>query len=351
MLTLLFIAGLIYQPVVNATDLEDLGREIFFDTNLSNPAGQSCASCHLPDTGFAHPDSSSPTSEGAVLGLFGSRNSPTISYSQFIPRFRNGRRRTTRGGLFSDGRADTLEDQAKAPFLNPLEMNNESEEAVISRIAESSYADLFNDVFGEGSLFNTTQAFNQAAIAIAAFERSSEVAPFSSRFDAIMRGREQPTSAENRGFRLFTGRAGCVSCHGFDNRRGEEVFSDFTYHNIGVPANPNNPFYEMPAEFNPQGFNFVDLGLGGETGNSRDNGKFRVPSLRNVSLTAPYMHNGVFDTLEEVLEFYNTRDVNQGQFPAEVRRNVTRRGGIGDLNLSDSEIQDIIAFLRDFSDR
>jgi len=348
--TSLLVAGLIYQPVINATDLEDLGKEIFFDTNLSNPIGQSCASCHLPETGFAHPNSNTPTSEGAVVGLFGNRNAPTVSYSRFIPTFQNSGR-GARGGLFVDGRTSSLEEQAKAPFLNPLEMNNESEDAVISRITEASYADLFRSVFGFNSLSNPQRAFNQVAIAIAAFERSNEVNPFTARFDAIMRNRESPTNAEIRGFQLFTGAAGCVSCHGFNNQQGREVFSDFSYHNIGVPANPDNQFYGISAEFNPQGNDFIDLGLGGRTGDSRQNGQFRVPNLRNVSLTAPYMHNGVFDTLEEVLEFYNSRDVNPEQFPAEVNSNITRRGGIGNLGLSDNEIQDIIEFLRGLSDR
>ncbi len=350
-ITLLLISNLAYQPYVNAETIEDLGRQIFFDTNLSNPLGQSCASCHLPESSFTDPDTHIPTSEGAVTGLFGSRNAPTISYSQFIPSFRNTRRRGAIGGLFLDGRESSLEEQAKAPFFNPLEMNNESEESVIARITEAPYAELFTEVFGDNSLDDVNNAFNLVAIAIAAFESSNEVSPFTARFDAIMRGNERPTSAERRGFRLFTGRAGCVSCHGFNNRPGREVFSDFAYHNIGVPANPNNPFYGMTTEFNPEGDNFIDLGLGAVTGISRQNGQFRVPNLRNVSLTAPYMHNGVFDTLEEVLEFYNSRDVDPDQFPAEVNRNVTRLGGIGNLGLSDREIQDIISFLRGLSDR
>ena len=345
--TLLFITSLVYQPVL-AGPLEDLGREIFFDTNLSEPSGQSCSTCHLPNAGFAHPNSNNPTSEGAVAGIFAQRNAPTISYTQFIPRLRNSRF-GARGGLFIDGRVSSLEEQAKAPFLNPLEMNNGSEEAVIERISEASYADQFRDIFGEDSLSDTGTAFDQVASAIAAFERSEEVSPFSSRFDAIMQNNQRPTSAEIRGFRLFTGRAGCVSCHGFNTE--PRVFTDFSYQNIGVPANPNNPFYDIASELNPEGRDFIDLGLGEVTGRRRNNGKFRVPTLRNVSLTAPYMHNGVFDTLEEVLEFYNTRDIDPGRFPAEVRRNVTNRGGIGNLGLSDRQVQDIIAFLRGLSDR
>ena len=111
---------MVYQPVL-AGPLEDLGREIFFDTNLSEPAGQSCASCHLPDTGFAHPNSGNPTSEGAIEGIFGNRNAPTVSYTRFIPRFINRRFNPPTGGLFIDGRTNSLEQQAKAPFLNPLE--------------------------------------------------------------------------------------------------------------------------------------------------------------------------------------------------------------------------------------
>ena len=341
------------EPNPEQLALQNLGRQIFFDVNLSNPVGQSCASCHLPEAGFADLNSSIATSEGAIAGLFGNRNSPTVSYSQFIPPFQNNNNQgggNARGGLFLDGRANSLEEQAKAPFLNALEMNNESEEAVITGISAASYAEEFKAIFGANSLLNTSAAFDQVGVAIAAFERSNEVSPFTSRFDTILQGNESPSASEIRGFQLFTGRAGCVRCHNTNNGQ-VQVFSDFSYQNVGVPANPDNLFYSMAAEFNPQGNNFIDQGLGAVTGVPRQNGQFRVPSLRNVGLTAPYMHNGVFNTLEEVVEFYNTRDVNSEQFPAEVSANVSRRGGIGNLGLSDNEIQDIVQFLRALSDQ
>lgn len=332
--------------------LQDLGKQIFFDRNLSNPVGQACASCHAPEAGFADPDQSLASSEGAVAGVFGNRNSPTISYSQFIPPFQNAINRRggqARGGLFLDGRADTLEEQAKAPFFNRLEMNNASIDDVIAKLAAAPYADQFRAIFGADALLDTTQAFEQLATAIAAFERSQQVSPFTSRFDNIVRGQDVPETAEIRGFRLFTGRAGCVTCHNSNNGTAQ-VFSDFSYANIGVPSNPDLPFFDLDTELNPQGNNFVDLGLGGVTGLARQNGQFRVPTLRNVSLTAPYMHNGVFATLQEVVEFYNSRDVNPELFPAEVNANISRRGGIGNLRLSDNDIQDLVAFLNALSD-
>jgi len=333
---------LIDGTVVNTQQLVDLGNLLYHDTNLSNPVGQSCATCHDMTTGFDDPISANPSSIGADQHSFGTRNSPTASYSAFIPppRLVTTQRGTQRliGGLFLDGRADSLEEQAKGPFLNPAEMGNTSEQDVITKIAISTYVTDFELLFGDDILLNAEQAYNYVADAIAAFERSTIFSPFSSKFDQVQAGTASFTDAQSRGFNIFNTKGQCQVCH--DGNR--EVFSNFTYRNIGVPSNPL-----LPAFINDP--NFIDLGLGAVSGNRQNDGEFRVPTLRNISDTSPYMHNGVFTTLREVIEFYNTRDTTFSQSP-EVNRNIAQGGRLGELNLTINEIDDLIIFLETLSD-
>lgn len=326
--------------------LESLGEKIYFDTNLSSPAGQSCASCHLPEAGFADPDDHFPVSEGVISGRFGNRNAPTASYAALIPEFNfNADTNQFEGGQFWDGRASTLEDQAQGPFVNVLEMNN-TQQGVIDSIRKSDYAEDFKTVFGENSLDDVATAYVQVSQAIAAFERTSLFLPFTSKFDAVRNGDDVFTIAEQRGMNIFNGKARCNVCHSIQDE--QPVFTNFSYHNLGVQANPDNPFYNLDSSLNPDGTSFVDLGLGGVLNDTNENGKFRVPTLRNITDTAPYMHNGVFNTLREVLDFYNTRDINPLQPAAEVSANKNNR--IGNLGLTDDEIEDLIAFLETLSD-
>ena len=328
------------------SSIQALGQKLYFDENLSSPVGQSCASCHLPAVGFADPDSHFPVSEGVVSGRFGNRNSPTASYAASIPvfQFDAGLNRFL-GGQFLDGRANTLEEQAQGPFLNPLEMNN-TKQGVIEAVRVSGYASDFEAVFGQGSLDDVDIAYENIARAIAEFERTELFSPFNSKFDAVQANADVFTPAEQRGLDLFNTKADCGRCHRTNNPR--PVLTDFTYHNLGVQANINNPFYNLDSSLNPDGEAFIDLGLGAVLNDARENGKFRVPTLRNIAVTAPYMHSGVFDTLQEVIDFYNTRDTNPEQLPAEVEENKDRR--IGDLNLTQSEIDDLIAFLNTLTD-
>lgn len=343
------------QPPADSPELIALGKQIFFDTNLSSPPGLSCASCHDPAAGFADPDTNTPTSEGAISGRFGSRNAPTASYAAFVPGFQFSRnRRGFTGGLFLDGRVDTLSEQAKGPFLGALEMNNPDAAAVVNSIINASYAQEFLTVFGDNALNTTDDAFEHVADAIAAFERSCELSPFSSKFDAVQAGTDSLTDTEQRGAGIFFGRGGCTVCHDSNNRRGtigQQVFSDFSYSNIGTPANPENPFYNLATEFNLEGASFVDNGLGAIVDLPSENGKFRVPTLRNIAFTAPYMHNGVFQTLEEVMHFYNARDVDSAFGVPEVAENITRRGRVGNLGLTAQEEADLVSFLLTLSDR
>ena len=234
------------------------------------------------------------------------------------------------------------------PFLGELEMNMNDEAAVVSEIASSDYADEFKTVFGEDALDDTETAYEQIAEAIAAFERTDAFSPFSSKFDAVQAGTDVFTLTEQRGFGLFHGRANCDRCHE-SNGNDAEIFTDFEFKNIGVPANPDNPFLTLDTSLNPDGAGFVDFGLGAVLGDEDENGKFRTPTLRNIALTPPYMHNGVFDTLTEVVEFYNRRDIDD--VVPEVNQNVDDGGNIGNLGLSDDDIQDLVAFLETLSDQ
>lgn len=344
---LLFIssitAGLLAVSFTAAalTDQETLGQNLFFDTNLSEPAGQACASCHDPNAGFADPDQNIPVSEGVIAGLFGQRNSPTASYAVFSPVF------TTSGGIqggqFWDGRAATLAEQAKGPFLNPVEMANTSRAQVIGKIAASSYSVLFEQTCGPNAFDpgNVDQSYNCMADAIAAFEGTSIFSPFSSKYDAVQAGSASFTVQEQDGLDLFTGNAKCAHCHDLGNGGNPDIFSDFKFHNIGLPRNPE--IYGLT------GSTFTDLGLGGVLNDAKENGAFKTSHLRNVELTPPYMHNGVLKTLKEVVHFYNTRDI-PGLWPApEVPDNLDSKF-VGDLGLTDAEEDAIVAFLLTLTD-
>jgi len=126
------------------------------------------------------------------------------------------------------------------------------------------------------------------------------------------------------------------------------LFTDFTYDNLGVPRNPELPFYTLEKELNPDGHSWVDRGLGQTLDDPSQDGKFRVPTLRNVALTSPYMHNGYFKTLFQVVSFYNSRDVGHWSAP-EIEKNVNREE-MGNLGLSNKEMEDIVAFMETLTD-
>jgi len=365
------LLGVWAGPAVAAlSPLEDLGEQLFFDTQLSSPPGQSCSSCHDPDAAFTDPRRARPTSPGVLPGRFGNRNSPTAMYAAFSPPFYfNTAEGTYRGGLFLDGRVPNLETQAQKPLLNPLEMANPDPASVVEKVRNASYAPLFEQVFGTDVWADTEQAYASIAAAIAAFERTSTFAPFSSKYDAYLAGKAKLSPAEERGLTLFEdpGKGNCAACH--PSQRSADgkppLFTDFSYDNIGVPRNLNNPFYALPADLNPQGGYFVDVGLGQAIGDRTQNGKFKVPTLRNIQLTAPYMHNGYFSSLSTVVDFYNKRDAKPGCaslfmpddlaerqncWPApEVTENVNRQE-LGNLKLNANEVSDLLAFLGTLTD-
>jgi cytochrome c peroxidase len=335
------------------SDKERLGKLLFFDESLSTPPGQSCSSCHAPEAAFADPELDLPVSRGARSGVYGNRNDMTVSYSAFVPPLHFDKEENMWvGGLFWDGRANSLSEQALGPLLNPLEMANSDTLTIANKLRALSYASLFTDVYGPDALSDPVIAFTNMADAIEAYEKTSEVNPFSSKYDYWLKGETELTEQEMRGLKLFEAedKGNCAACH--PNRTSEEgsppIFTDFTYDNLGTPKNPENPFYLLPPELNPDGFEFVDVGLGETVNDPQQNGKFRVPTLRNVALTSPYMHNGVFKTLFSVLAFYNTRDVSEWPAP-EVAENVNMEE-LGKLGLTNEEMEDIVAFLNTLTD-
>ena len=330
-----------------------LGKLLFFEQSLSMPPGQACSTCHDPEIAFADPDSNLPVSKGARPGRYGRRNDMTIAYAAFVPPLhRNQEEGIWVGGLFWDGRVSSLAEQAQGPLLDPLEMANPDTLTVAEKLRALTYAELFTEAYGPDALSDPGTALAHMADAIEAYEKTSEVSPFSSKYDHWLRGDTELSRQELNGLKLFEAedKGNCAACH--PSRPAADgsppLFTDFTYDNLGTPRNPENPFYSLPPEFNPDGFAFIDLGLGKTVNDPAQNGKFRVPTLRNVAVTPPYMHNGVFKTLFNVLAFFNTRDVADWPAP-EVSENVNREE-LGNLKLSNQELEDLVVFLRTLSD-
>ena len=357
-------------PVATLSKKERLGKMIYFDTNLSANENMSCASCHAPGSGFVDPDKELPVSEGSFAGLFGNRNAPTAAYASFVPHFHYDTNESLyKGGLFLDGRAtgdvnrSALIDQAKGPFLNPVEMAMPNGAAVAQKVQEASYAPLMKEVYGDNVFDDLNESYNKIADAIAAFESTKIFHPFDSKYDLFLNGDVNLTDQEMRGLALFKGdKAKCSGCHIADLAQdgSHPLFTDFTYDNIGVPKNPDNPFYDLNSTFNPAGQSFVDKGLGaflkpilnpkGDKSYRDEYGKFRVPTLRNIAITGPYMHNGVFKTLKEVVSFYNTRDTGNWDVPEVNNYGTVNTDELGDLGLTEQEVDDIVAFLKTLTD-
>ncbi len=354
------------------TPKAELGRQLFFDKNLSEPAGQACSSCHDPLAAFTDNDKTQPTSKGVDTSLHGNRNAPTVMYAAFSPTFTFDRQANLyKGGQFWDGRAKTLSNQAKGPFLNPIEMANPTPEAVIEKIKQSpmtDYSTQFDAIYGKEALEHPAKAYLYVADAIAEFERSAVFNKFTSKYDFYLLGKARFTDQEKRGLLVFESKdkGNCIACHNSrPTSNTPPLFTDFSYDNIGVPKNPDNAFYLLPPPFNPSGMAFVDLGLGGQLKLPDQNGKFKVPTLRNIALTSPYTHNGYFETLRGVVTFYSTRNVIKRCTNAftdektalqqlcwsmpEVPENVNFNE-LGNLKLNRQDVNDLIAFLTTLTD-
>ncbi|MEP2715413.1 cytochrome c peroxidase [Pseudophaeobacter sp.] len=288
--------------------MEALGEALFHDENLSLNRSQSCASCHDPEAGFSDPRRSA---EGAFsLGddgsSLGNRNAPTASYASFIPAFHQAEDGDWVGGLFWDGRAADLAEQAGGPPLNPIEMGLPNKAMLVQRLQEDpSYVQRFDALFAAGVLEEAEHGFTAMTQAIAAFERSAVFAPFDSKYDRYLAGKEEFTKEEELGRTLFFSEqfTNCNQCHQLRSSPmgAQETFSDYSFHNIGVPRNP------AVVQEAGMAADFVDDGLlaNPKVNDPAQRGKFRTPTLRNVAVTSPYMHNGVFQNLRTVVLFYN----------------------------------------------
>ena len=383
-----FVASQAKSGDVELTPIEQLGKNLFFD-KLSSPDSMSCADCHAPDVGFtgavAGINRHGAVYRGAVPQRFGNRKPPSAAYATLSPVFYyDDVEGLFIGGNFWDGRAtgevlgNPAADQALGPFLNPVEQNNASKMAVLEQVASSKYAKLWEEVWGDPISYGTPEDialnYDRIGLAIAAYEASSEVNQFSSKYDLYLAGEVELTEQETWGLELFEEKGKCALCHPSQPDTEVEppqppLFTDFTFDNLGTPKNPDNPFYSMDTVYlddgtpiNPIGSAWIDPGLGGflmENSTYSDKagenwGKHKVPTLRNVAKSSgnnfpkAFMHNGVFKSLKEVVHFYNTRDVEMWP-PPEVVENVNK-DELGDLGLTDAEEDAIVAFMKTLSD-
>jgi cytochrome c peroxidase len=352
-----------------------LGRAVFFDARLSEPAGTSCASCHDPARAFSGNHGSK---FGVPLGsrpdLVGVRNSPSALYAAYIPRLffyqdDDGLVPTPFGGLFADGRADSVPDLVRHPLLDPREMHNRSPAEVVRKLRAASYAEGFRREFGAQVFDTDAKAFAALGVAMEAFMQSREMAPFSSRYDAWVQGKASLSAQELRGLKLFKNpdKGNCASCHKFNetsSNPARSLFTDFGFDAIAVPRNR-----AIPANRDPKRF---DTGLcataaaKGWPDQGQWCGYFRTPTLRNVAVRERFMHNGVFANLRDAVAFYATRGIeperwyDKGELyddvPRAYRGNVNaatlpynRRKGM-EPALDDGEIDAIVAFLKTLTD-
>lgn len=277
-----------------------LGRMLYYDKILSGDNSQSCASCHAPE--FSFTDNGKRFSEG-IDGSMGNRNAPSVINTAWMP------------SLFWDGRAASIEDQALGPVPNPIEMNLPWPEAMQKLNAHPDYPDLFFAAFGTRNIDSML-----VVKAIAQFERT--MISSNSKWDRYLRNEASLTQAEAQGFEIFFSEIGdCFHCH------TTILFTDNLFHNNGMDAT------------------FSDLGLAEISGNANDNGKFKTPTLRNLEFTAPFMHDGRFETIEQVIDFYS-----EGVVWSETIDPLMKKVDQGGLHLTDDQKENLIAFLKTLTD-
>ena len=361
---LVFIVLLVAQAAAAlATDLPDyptiarLGEAFFLDVNLSQRRTQSCATCHAPGQAFVDVranDVGRAVSLGDDGISFGVRNAPTLGYVALTPDFGVNRKGEYVGGFFHDGRATSLSEQATGPLVNPLEMALTDPAMLTERILENRrYVVSLKSWFGDSIFADSDNVYRCVAQSIAAFENTPAFSPFDSKYDRYLRGEYTLSEQQERGRMLFfSSLANCSSCHLLD-QPGRETFTDYSYHNIGVPANPalqtvggkagkdqgllDNPVVDDPAQ----------------------RGKFKVPTLRNVAVTGPYMHNGVFKDLRTAVSFYNQYLINATRNPetgkpwrkAEVEENINTDLLKQGQPMTQHRIDALIAFMETLTDQ
>lgn len=318
-----------------------IGKQIFFDPNLSDPVGVSCASCHDPRHAFSDPR---PVSPGAVPGRVGTRNAPSLMYAALIRPITQENRVSSNdematvweGGLFHDGRSHDLLDQVRQPLFTAHEMNLPSPAALAQRLRKAAYAPQLRAWLGE-ALWENDQELNEKAYrALVEFLREPIFRPFDARIDDFLAGDDTALSeAEKRGLEVFRNAGKCADCHLLEaDQWVKPLLSDYGYDNIGAPSRGK-----------------PDPGLGAITKQAGELGQFRAPTLRNIALTAPYFHNGSIATLKEVMEFYNKRDVEPQRWPKTDYPATVNHDDMGDLKLTEQQVSDLTALMDAFTDR
>ncbi|CAM2166485.1 cytochrome c peroxidase [Paraburkholderia sacchari] len=395
-------------PVAPLSAMAQLGKQLFFDPALSASGKQSCASCHSPAHAYGPPNGLDVQQGGLAMTQQGDRPPPSLMYLYRQPNFSIGpdagesddaptvaqqakaaagviksqktaggpstsTEMVPQGGLFWDGRADTLQQQAYGPLLNPVEMGNTSVDEVAGKLKQASYAQRFTELFGPRIFSDRKLLVSEAMFAISRYQvEDPSFHPYNSKYDRWLEGRARLTRAELHGLRLFNdpGRANCAGCH--LSKPGKDglppMFTDYQYEALGVPRNR-----KLAQNRDPR---FYDLGVCGPfRADMRDQtqycGMFLTPTLRNAATRTVFFHNGIYHDLDHVMAFYNERNTAPGKFyprdakgkidqyddiPPQYRNNVdttdapfNRKFGEKPA-MSDQDIRDIVAFLKTLND-
>ena len=433
------------RDIIQLTPVEKLGKLMLYDSTLSNPPGYACATCHVAETGFTGPNSEinafSGPQPGVVPGRFSDRKPQSYLYAAFSPEgpYYDPGLRTWLGGNFWDGRVPDLAEQGLQPPINPNEMAN---------TPEGPYPPANGRIFSRSSFrssrtghiprysnrctartssksYTPKQIYELFGEALAAYQSSGEVCAFSSKYDASKYGTPPRnlytlSASEERGRQLYFGQAQCFQCHSSATvpaiqatTQGKDTFTMYCYANIGVPRNPENPYYQQTdKQSNPHGYNslgtkYIDYGLGANPNPAPDGtrfykdvpgdipefrGLFKAPSMRgedkrpSPDFVKAYMHNGIFKSLKDVVRFYNKRNIAvdasgkeiafdlrkgppsgytplfpppevldnvqnvMGVPPSQATAAIESNGQVGNLQLSAQQEEDLLNFLRILSD-
>jgi cytochrome c peroxidase len=369
-------AGAAVATGSDTTGLQGLGRILFFDRQLSASGKLACATCHDPKYAYGPPPGKAIAIGGADMNQSGTRAVPSLRYLRSNPPFEEQHRFNDGdlgpiGGFTWDGRARSIAEQASLPLLAGNEMANRTPAEFAARLRRSPAAAAFRRVFGIEVFQDPQRTFADAEMALEAFQKTpAEFFPYSSRYDAFLRGEIELDEREERGVALFKdpAKGNCASCHLITGRGGTPpAFTDFDLVNVGVPRNPRIPANADRA--------YYDLGMCGpqRTDYLRDKkycGFFRAPTLRNVAVRDAFFHNGFFNSLEDVMSFYVERDLHPEKFypraadgsirkfddlPPDYPNNIDRDAPLdrepgAEPALSLDERDDVIAFLKTLTD-
>ena len=369
-----------FERTPSAAELTALGRALFAQRALSITGRSSCWSCHDPLRAFGPANSLAVQLGGAEGTTLGLRAAPSLRYLQAVPPFtehffesdgNDSEDQGPAGGRTWDGRAASAHEQARLPLLSPQEMANSSEASVVERLAGSSTAAAFKETFGAHVFDDTALAFRGLLLALEVYQQDPrDFYPYTSKYDAYLRGKAKLNPVEARGLTLFSdpAKGNCARCHPNQIKEGAlPQLTDFGYAALGLPRNPAIAANRDAA--------FFDMGLCGplriDLGKKTEYcGMFRVPSLRNVALHGTYFHNGSVATLRDAVRFYAERDVRPAKWyplradgsverfndlPPAYRDNVEMKPPFGgtpgsDPALDDSDIDAIVAYLETLTD-